>query len=221
MQRFAVFDIDKNLYKGTLAHDFVEGLIDEGVMPADLEALRVYQQTKARRSGRAELDTSLVATLKEAQGSGKLKFADYVRVGQEVADRALMNGKFFEFNLNKFREYKNDGRTTIAISTSPYAVVFPFCSKLGFNFTLAPMAQNVDGFLGPRSIIKADEKDKGVWLSEIVTILGLTYEGSFGSGDSMSDAPMLALVEHPVAFNPDPSLQALAVSKGWEVVTED
>jgi HAD superfamily hydrolase (TIGR01490 family) len=36
--------------------------------------------------------------------------------------------------------------------------------------------------------------------------------------DSMNDLPLLELVSHPVATNPTPALQALAVERGWPIL---
>lgn len=35
--------------------------------------------------------------------------------------------------------------------------------------------------------------------------------------DSVNDLPMLELVGHPVAINPDPGLRAEARRRGWEI----
>ncbi len=48
----------------------------------------------------------------------------------------------------------------------------------------------------------------------------LTLTGSIGVGDTESDIPMLALVERPIAFNPNKELLEHALSQGWEVVSE-
>jgi phosphoserine phosphatase len=35
----------------------------------------------------------------------------------------------------------------------------------------------------------------------------------------LNDLPLLALVTHPVAVDPDPTLRAHAVQHGWPVIT--
>jgi HAD superfamily hydrolase (TIGR01490 family) len=47
---------------------------------------------------------------------------------------------------------------------------------------------------------------------------GLDLAASFAYGDSRSDAPLLALVGHPVAVNPSRGLRRIAAERGWEVV---
>ena len=41
---------------------------------------------------------------------------------------------------------------------------------------------------------------------------------SFGYSDSASDIPMLELVGHPIAVNPDAELARVAAERGWRVM---
>lgn len=45
---------------------------------------------------------------------------------------------------------------------------------------------------------------------------GLDLASSWGYGDSLNDAPMLKLVGHPIAINPDRKLRRKARALGWE-----
>jgi phosphoserine phosphatase len=41
---------------------------------------------------------------------------------------------------------------------------------------------------------------------------------SYAYADDFNDLPLLSLVGHPVAVNPDPKLYKLAVKRGWEII---
>jgi HAD superfamily hydrolase (TIGR01490 family) len=58
-------------------------------------------------------------------------------------------------------------------------------------------------------------------VSEIAVRDRLDLAASYAYSDSASDLPMLELVGHPVAVNPDPELAALAREHGWEVLYLD
>jgi hypothetical protein len=47
---------------------------------------------------------------------------------------------------------------------------------------------------------------------------GYDLELSYAYTDSVSDLPLLDMVGHPVAVNPDAALHALARQRGWPVV---
>ena len=48
----------------------------------------------------------------------------------------------------------------------------------------------------------------------------LTLKGSYGIGDTESDASFLKLVENPIAFNPNKNLKKIAEKEGWRLVVE-
>ena len=55
------------------------------------------------------------------------------------------------------------------------------------------------------------------WLAS----LGAAFEGfttSWFYSDSINDLPLLSLVTHPVATNPDDRLARLAAERGWSVL---
>ncbi len=53
------------------------------------------------------------------------------------------------------------------------------------------------------------------WLAE----RGLDLAGSWFYSDSHNDLPLLELVEHPVAVDPDPRLARVARERGWPVIS--
>ncbi|MCA9348945.1 haloacid dehalogenase-like hydrolase [Candidatus Saccharibacteria bacterium] len=209
MQRFAAFDIDQTLYAGTLAHDFVIELINHGVIPSDLEEVQKYFTNTS--------DEALVNALQQAQSLGQMSFKDYVQVGIDTAVSVAINTNRAVYDL-MHKAWAVDGMTTIAISTSPYAVVKPFCDNVGpFEFVIAPMAQNIDGFVGPRSIIRASERTKGEWLQGLIDLFGFVLKDSIAIGDSATDISMLELVERPIAYRPTPELRQVAEARAWEI----
>jgi HAD superfamily hydrolase (TIGR01490 family) len=50
---------------------------------------------------------------------------------------------------------------------------------------------------------------------------GLDLSQSYAYSDSVSDLPMLRLVGHPVAVNPDRELERIARQEGWQVLRVD
>jgi phosphoserine phosphatase len=63
-------------------------------------------------------------------------------------------------------------------------------------------------------------KRKGDVLKQYVYEHHLTLDGSYGVGDTESDASFLDIVEYPIAFNPNENLKKIAQEKGWRIVVE-
>jgi phosphoserine phosphatase len=58
------------------------------------------------------------------------------------------------------------------------------------------------------------------WLAQRGAPLASFAESWFYS-DSLNDLPLLERVSHPVAVDPDPTLRAHALSRGWPILTLD
>ena len=46
-----------------------------------------------------------------------------------------------------------------------------------------------------------------------------SFEASWFYSDSLNDLPLLSRVTHPVAVDPDATLRAKAMERGWEVIS--
>jgi phosphoserine phosphatase len=212
VQNFIVFDIDKTLYRGTLAMDFAKALCEEGCIASDLPEVQQFHSLRGSDNSPMR-NEALISLLRAARESGTMQYSDYRRIGRKVGVRSI--SALHERPLKLLEEHV--ARTRIAISTSPYAVVKPFADQLGFDITIAPMPQ-VDGkVLGPKSVIGTNERTKGEWLQKLVDLYSLSWEESIGIGDSVTDVSFLELVKRPIAYEPDGELEAVATQKGWEI----
>ncbi len=55
------------------------------------------------------------------------------------------------------------------------------------------------------------------WLASLGHSLD-EFESSIFYSDSTNDLPLLALVSDPVATNPSPALEAIALQRGWRIL---
>jgi hypothetical protein len=56
-------------------------------------------------------------------------------------------------------------------------------------------------------------------MKEMAEEYGYDLSASFAYSDSETDAPMLEVVGHPFAVNPDKTLRRLAEENGWPILT--
>ena len=61
------------------------------------------------------------------------------------------------------------------------------------------------------------EEGKIFWLQQFIEHEGIDLARSWFYTDSVTDLPLLDLVGHPVAVNPDPFLYRAAVRRHWPV----
>jgi phosphoserine phosphatase len=63
--------------------------------------------------------------------------------------------------------------------------------------------------------------DKARAIEQLAAREGINLEQSYAYSDSESDLPMLEVVGHPVAVNPDAELRRVARERGWEILRFD
>jgi phosphoserine phosphatase len=59
---------------------------------------------------------------------------------------------------------------------------------------------------------------KAQWIREYAERENINLSDSFSYSDSISDLPMLSIVGHPVAVNPDMRLKQTAIQHDWPVL---
>ena len=219
----AVFDLDRTLITSSSATVFRTHLAEHGLGGAhDLPLVdgftKFYEQfgenwlmmQPARLASRAANGWS-VATVDAAM--------------QEAADE--LAGLLLPGAAKAIEEHRAAGRRLVMATTSPMVFVKPFADRLGFDGVVATKWERTVGpdgdevftgrmcgdFVWGRS--KADAVAH--WASEHDVDLA----GSWAYSDSYFDAPLLAMVGHPVVVNPDLQLRIAATIRGWPVVHFD
>lgn len=221
MKRFAVFDIDGTLFRWQLFHEVVFELIRSGHVPEEAKQ-KVEQKMQAWRNR-----------------SHKHSFRDYeltlveayipcikglpTSVFNAAAERILSkhSDEVYTYTRDLINQLKNKGYTLIALSGSQDEIVQPFAKRWGFDIALGQVHDiENEKYTGSIPGGKLVIEQKGTLLKQIVEDNELSWEDSYAIGDSVSDAQMLELVTHPIAFNPNDLLFELAQKNSWSVVVE-
>lgn len=125
----------------------------------------------------------------------------------------------YAYTTQLIKQFKAEGRTLVTISGSIADIVEPFAKSVGFDYVVASGLEVKDGaFTGERATETKQGKDK--ILRDLATEHGLSLKSSIGVGDTHRDIPMLAVTEHPIAFNPNAALYEEAEKHGWKIVLE-
>lgn len=218
-QKFAVFDIDGTLIRGGLYRQLVLGLIDAGAIP-EVHASIIQQKLlswKRRESKDAydEYELSLVNAI--SRSLADIPTAVFDEVASSIVTEELDH--VYTYTRHRLRELKQAGYFLIAISGSQQELVEPFAKKYGFDAWAAQVYERQgDAFTGTITAKTYTNKDK--FLQEIIDKHGLTLAGSYAFGDSEGDRHILAMVDHPVVFNPTEKLLEIAKTNGWPIVLE-
>lgn len=106
------------------------------------------------------------------------------------------------------------------VSSAPEEIVEPLAAMLGVDGAVASRAEvDEEGRYTGRLSFYAQGEGKAIAIRELAESHHLDLSGSSAYSDSATDLPMLEVVGHPVAVNPDRALAREARARGWEVVT--
>jgi HAD superfamily hydrolase (TIGR01490 family) len=120
--------------------------------------------------------------------------------------------------VSLMEEHHAVGRDVVVVSASGTEVVEPIGEMLGADDVIASRLEIVDGKYTGDIEYYAYATEKARAIEELAAERGYDLEQCFAYSDSITDAPMLELVGHPHAVNPDKDLRRLAAAKGWPIL---
>ncbi|HBP00748.1 MAG: Haloacid dehalogenase, IB family protein [Candidatus Moranbacteria bacterium GW2011_GWE1_49_15] len=216
--RLAVFDIDGTIFRKNLHFELINELSWINVFPRKVRDQIVHLYTNwLEHKGEYESYRLGLVELFEKHIKG-CKKEDVVRASEMVV--SFHKDRTYIFAEDLIRKLRDDGYNIIAISGSPIEIVEEYNKKhLKFDKVFGSVYEMKDGIY-TGGYIGEPVKNKGEVVRRYVEENGLTLEGSYGIGDTESDASFLELMEYPIAFNPNENLKEVAQEKGWRIVVE-
>jgi HAD superfamily hydrolase (TIGR01490 family) len=212
----AFFDLDKTVIAtssvmalgGTFYRD---GLISKRTIVRGLYAQVVYLLVGADE---AKMERMREAMLALTKGWDQQHVKELVR---ETLDEVLSPIIYAEA-LDLIEEHRKAGRKTIIVSSSPVETVEPIGEYLGVDDVIATRALvDASGRYTGELEYYAYAGFKADAVREMAVAEGIDLAGSYAYSDSITDLPMLELVGHPVAVNPDRELARIAREREWEI----
>ena len=212
----AIFDLDETLIATDSDHEWGQYLCDHGLVDADQYRARnhaFYQQYKAGQLNIDEYLAFVCSVLAQYPIEELRRYRrDFVkeRIEPLMLDQAqaLVN------------EHKERGDIVMVVTSTIEFVTRPIIGAFGIDILIAPDPEIVNhrytgNIVGVPSFAEGKVTRLKSWMAET----GHTLDGSHFYSDSHNDLPLLRLVDHPVAVDPDPILRAEAEEKNWRVIT--
>jgi len=112
------------------------------------------------------------------------------------------------------------GDTLLIITATNAFVTAPIAERFAIPHLIATVPERIDGrFTGEVTGIPSFQAGKVERLQEWLIDNDSDMQGSSFYSDSHNDIPLLERVDHPVAVDPDESLQRHALQHGWPVIS--
>jgi HAD superfamily hydrolase (TIGR01490 family) len=145
---------------------------------------------------------------------------DQAEIGQIVRETLVdvVEPIVYDEALELIREHRAAGRKVFLVSASPEEIVAPLAQYLGVDEAIATRAElDAEGRYTGRTERYCYGPEKVVAIAEVAERDGIDLASSYAYSDSGTDVPMLEVVGHAVAVNPDRELLRAARLHDWEV----
>jgi HAD superfamily hydrolase (TIGR01490 family) len=215
-QAFAVFDMDGTLLSSNVVETYLWMRLQE--MDAGARAAELGR-TAARlpgllRAERAERSAFLRQVYREYEGA---RLSDLDRIADEVLTSHVLS-RLSPAAVRRVREHRAAGQRTVLVTGAIRALTRP----------LAPLFDHIEA-----AELSVDERgvctghleqsplvgeSRAAWVRQYAAQEGLDLARSYAYADSHSDLPMLEVVGHPVAVQPDITLLRHAKKQHWPIV---
>lgn len=217
MTNAAFFDLDRTLIAGSSAFVFARAARDAGHVRTLDFAKDALRALRFRTSGSTD-DTATEVRERMLSAVGGLKQADLVALNEMVLPELL--GLIRPEARPLVEQHAAAGRETWIVSASPVEIVEPLAHALEMTGGIGTRGEVVGGiYTGKLDGPFCYGQGKADAIVALAAERGIDLANSWAYSDSASDIPMMEVVGHAVAVNPDAKLAAVAREKGWPVVT--
>lgn len=212
----AFFDLDRTLISGSSAFTFGITAWRNDLVPTGQFAKDALGAVMFRLSGASDGKTDQTRTRILGAIKGRAQ-ADLVGLNASIIPKLLARVRPEALALIEM--HRKAGRDTYIISASPAELVAPLAQSLGMTGGIGTVAEVIDGvYTGNLVGAFCYGEGKVEAIRDLERWDGYDLERCYGYSDSASDLPMLDVVGHPVAVNPDAPLERIAHQRGWPVV---
>ncbi len=213
----AFFDVDNTMIRGASIYFFGKGMAGRGMVTTG-DLLRFgWGQLRFRVLGREDLDAAAEVREKALGLVAGKSVMDIVTYGEEIYDE-LMEQRIWSGTRALAQQHLDAGQRVYLVTATPVELARIISQRLGLTGALGTVSEVQDGLYTGRLV---GEPLHGPAKAEAVRALaereGLDLSRCTAYSDSSNDLPLLSLVGHAVAVNPDSGLRELARVRGWEV----
>ncbi|CAD5265234.1 MULTISPECIES: HAD family hydrolase [Halomonadaceae] len=212
----AIFDLDNTLLSIDSDHAWGEFLLEQGAVDPV-----AYREANERfmadyNAGTLDMAAFLEMALKPLADNSPEQLSAW--------HQQFMASKIEPNILPKAEEllarHRTKGDTLLIITATNRFITAPIAERLGVDHLIAVNPEVKEGrYTGRVSGIPSYREGKVTRLEKWLEDQDLTMEGAWFYSDSHNDLPLLEIVEHPVAVDPDDTLREIAKERQWRIMS--
>jgi HAD superfamily hydrolase (TIGR01490 family) len=216
----AFFDLDRTLMQGSSAYQFGRAAYRAGLLGRRQLLADAWANVRFRLRGSTDADTHALRDRISASLEGT-RVRDLERLGADVLAGVLP--RIYPQMLALAHEHQDAGRRAYIVTAASQELATMLAQVLALDGAIGSQFSEVrDGvYTGRPTGLFIYRSDKARAVQQLAERDGIDLAASYAYSDSESDLPMLQVVGHPVAVNPDQALARVAREHGWEVLRFD
>jgi HAD superfamily hydrolase (TIGR01490 family) len=212
----AFFDCDNTMMVGASIFHFAKGLAQRDFFSWTDLVTFMLRQARLRLRGETTHDLHTARESALAFVAGK-NVAEIVALGEEIYDEEMAD-KIWSGTHALAQMHLDAGQRVWLVTATPVELATIIAKRLKLTGALGTVAESEDGvYTGQLVGTVLHGEAKAAAVLTLAEAEGLELERCSAYSDSINDLPMLSLVGHAVAVNPDSALRAEARERGWEI----
>jgi HAD superfamily hydrolase (TIGR01490 family) len=213
----AFFDLDNTVIQGASLFYLAKGLYRRDFFPTRVIFKGLWLQAYFRLIGRekaSHIEDVRNVTLGFIAGR---QVSEVEAVGEEIYEESIAS-RIWPGTRAIAQEHIDVGQQVWLVTAAPVELAGVIAARLGLTGAVGTTAEHVDGVYTGRlrgQLLHGPAKAEAV--RALAREHGLDLARCFAYSDSYNDLPMLSLVGHPCAINPDGRLRAHAEENDWQI----
>jgi HAD superfamily hydrolase (TIGR01490 family) len=215
----AFFDLDKTLIEGSSALHFARAAYRAGMVSRRQLASDGWANLKFRLNGSTDSGTDELRQRILDAIAGQ-RAVDLARMGPDVLAGILP--LLYREVLDEAYMHQDAGRRVYIVTAASQELAEVLAHVLVLDGGIGMRSEVRDGVYTGRAAGPFTYREgKAEAIRELAAREGIDLSESFAYSDSESDLPMMRVVGHPVAVNPDRTLERVAREEGWRIMRFD
>lgn len=217
--QLALFDLDNTLLAGDSDFEWAQFLISQGVLDRELHLARNLQFYEDYKAGTLDIHAFLDFQLKPLSMHPRAQLDAWHALYMEQKIRPMMTEKARAL----VDKHQKNGDLLVIITATNSFVTGPIAREFGVDNLIGTTPEEIDGeFTGRVTGTPSFKEGKITRLNQWLQNRGQSlksFDASWFYSDSHNDLPLMELVDHPVAVDPDSTLLQHAQQHGWPVTS--
>jgi len=213
----AFFDVDNTIMQGASIFHLARGLHRRKFFTTKDIAKATWQQLYFRVAGVEDPEHIAKARSSALAFIAGHKVSELEEIGEEIFDEHMAH-KIWPGTRAIAQWHLDRGQRVWLVTAAPVEIASVIARRLGLTGALGTVSAHVDGvYTGELVGEMLHGEGKAAAIRDVAEREGLVLADCYAYSDSSNDLPMLSLVGHPCAVNPDSTLRAHARANDWRI----